>query len=515
MSVEKKTKADKRVVNKKKTLKEKIKEFYIVTVIALIVVTFLLGGALVTGADIFTGLNSFMANFKVKKNEDGTYSWPEEKIRRGNSVVVGAVRDKLITFDENSPLRYQFEYIYQNEQIPQQYKPMYLKQAFDQEINKAVGKIEAEKSRIYYSANYVMKSLRDQFTRDGKFDRKSFNMASQLEKSQRFDSIRDDSIFYRWQSDMFQNMLVSDNEVIYNNSIENWKLKVEYVFFSYDDIDDETLNSYFTDNKDDFAEIKAEYIVFASEDEAKKNLAALQADADNFTTLCEDLVKSEKAKLSGKLLDGDWFHYEKLGLGDEFITEAKSVQIGSVSSKPIPLAESWQIFRILDRRTPDLDDAEVKNRIKEKYLDKEKFSVEEKRIKQAQDFYNSLTENDLKKAAEENGYSIETSGEFSFLKTAGAPKEVRIDDEKFFTKVFAASLNEILGPIEITIGVIVVKIIDELIPPELDDEKNKQEKDRIASSRSYRANDNYYNEKKKDYKVVNNYDLIFGQLTQQ
>lgn len=487
--------------------------FFVYLIIGLIIITFVMGsGELLGFSDFFAEITK-----KVEHNSDGTLSiekLAQTPANQGNpNAYIGKVLGKKIQFGRDDDFNRRYDSIINNQNFNGYQKYQYIRMIFENEIEKNIGMYSAQNMGIRVSNDNVLRIIaRRSYTNEAgqiNYDalRRDLNKINQGHSEE----VRAELLLENFEYDYFSNLPVGYDEVKYQFQSDNTTVRVKYVDVRFDDIPMETLEQYAKVNDEKFKKYQISKIIF-SESNKKAAEDALISVINNpaaFNETAENLRAENK--IINVLHNSDYYFLNNYD--PQIAAVLRDTKIGDVANKIIKEENiGYVIVKLQDVRSARLSDQDSYNYISGEYARENRALVEMDAKKKADDLYNAAGTVSIDRAALSAGLTVESPDNeyrvgdniFPFMDYD------KSSDLAFMMSIFNKNKGDKVSPYRYDEGFVIVYIDDKTeADMSLLSSQYEQIEKRISSDKSSQLKYDFYAAKKKEYKVVDNFNYVF------
>lgn len=484
---------------------------FVMGVIIVIIITFVVSGGSILG------INQIINDFGKEKiiNDNGTISIPADAETGENQnnpdVYVGKVLGQKIRIGKEGEFRNRILGILQYQGMNPMQKLNYARMAFDQEINKIITMHNAKKMDIEITSdsNRLIKEIGKRYFADEDGDVNFYEMRKKsTEVNQRVEEVRKELLLQDFRTDYFEHLPVSNDEMWDNYKIENTKVTIDYINISNSDVDKEVVEQYLNDNVDSYIQCKLSRIVFNTKEDADAALTKILADESKFFDMGNQL--KDEGKVINIVYDsGMTFinEFEETAFQDEL----KITEKNSVGKKVIETSLGPIIFHVTDKAPASIDDDAAFNKIKNDYIEENTTAIEDANKQKANDIHAYAADNGMEAIEGQFGTAPTTSSPATFKGYFPHLNLDETDDLNYMIEIFKANDGDLLPVHKHKAGYLVVSLKEKT---QASKEKFENMIDdltkRYSSTKSRNIETDYFENEKKKYKIVDNFNYVFN-----
>ncbi len=485
--------------------KETISTLFAQIVIGIIIVTF------VGSAGSILGLKQFFSDVKKTKvaNPDGTFSIQADAQTGDNfeapELYIGRVLNEKIRIGEQNDFTRALMYIKNNATYNMYQKYWYAKNEFNRELNKIIALNNAKKMNIKISKTKLFNEIGRRYYqgKDGVVDH--YRMRKNLQEvSKHVISVKKNIVHETFEREYFDGLPLLESSVISNHIIKNTKVKVEFVNIRNDLVNDNELSLFVSSNKNEFLSYKIIDVVFKTREAALEALKEIGSDPNKF------IVISERFKSEEKAID---IRYPDFTLDGTFEEEAINIAVRGLANKqitaePIQTKVGFNIILVDNTREGTITNPQVRDRAKEKYLEKNLELIIKKNAETAETLFTQAKTGSISAAAKNLGFEAEES-EMIFLDTSPSfIDNAKESDVSFVATIFKSAAGTTLAPYKHDSGIAVLKVIS-IDKPDMSniDMTYPEIYKNAASELRYSIEQDYFNIERKNHEIIDNFNF--------
>ncbi|HBD95159.1 MAG: hypothetical protein A2015_13225 [Spirochaetes bacterium GWF1_31_7] len=502
--------------NEKQTKKEVFvhKNIFIYIVIGLIILTFVISSGVVPG--FFDFISEITT--KADKNTDGTISierLAQTPANQGNSnAFIGKVLGKKIQFGRDDDFNRKYDSIINNKNFNGYQKYQYLKMVFDSEIEKIIGMFSAQKMGITVSNANILKIIakRSYTDESGAINYTALKRDLNKINQGHSEEVRAELLLENYEYDYFLNLPVGYDEVKYQYMVDNSTVKIKYFEIKNDDISLDKIDQFAKLNDEKFKQYKISKIIFSESNkkDAEAALISLINQPAQFNEVASKLRVDNK--IINVLNNSEYYFLSDYDI--EIATALKDTQIGAIANKIVKEPNiGYVIVKLEDVKSVDITNQTSLEKVKADYVLENKAIVELDAKKKADDIHKALLDNkNIDTLAVTTGIKLE-SPETEFKVTDqifSSLSRENDNDLAFMMSIFGKDAKSTLSPYKFDNGFIVVYVESKKMADveQLSSSYEQLEK-KISADKSNGLKFDFYAEKKKEYKVVDNFKYVF------
>ena len=317
------------------------------------------------------------------------------------------------------------------------------------------------------------------YQNNGEFDVELYQSTPSYKREEFRRDFKESLLTEYYLVDYFYGQKSADAEKEYTYGLSKTQRSFQLMFFPMDRIPDADLAAYAQQNPKNFKRIGLSKITLSSESDAKKVLKMVKADPESFAETAKAQSTDVFAEGGGSM--GISYSYElKSEFSDADLDKILALAQGAVSDI-IKVGNDYVIYRCTTAATdPDLSSADTIRAIKNYVNRYERGFVEDKAVKAAETFIKDAQEDSIYGAASKAGISVYNTKPFGI--NYGAVNyfsQVRVEQgeldltsamfsKDFFIQAFSIKADEYSKPIILNNGVVVLKLVEETVSPEID-----------------------------------------------
>jgi len=344
------------------------------------------------------------------------------------------------------------------------------------------------------------------------FDQERYRNTPEADKKRIFQSEKEQLIIELFLDEHFNSVKVSDAELKSFFQFIDYGKKIEYIVLKYTDIPDEKLLSFYSENPRLFEQAHVAHILIKEDKEkAEEILKKAKENPEKFSEIAKEVSEDTTAEKGGDL---GWFY--RKDMVPEFSEAAFKLKKGEISDI-VTTVFGYHIIMALDEvKIKPFEEALY--RIKREYVQANQEEVEKRVGEKTRELLQMVSMNPEKfsEAVKEYGLNATTtdyitvSGQYILNEKKNTPLFELMNSEELIKVVFSTNVGSIGGPVEISEGQIIFRVVEE----------KKFEQEELEKSREYITNiysnikeNNLFNDwyifTLRNSKIVDNFDQFF------
>ena len=446
--------------------------------------------------------------------------------KRGKPNYIAVVNGEPIPLGSDSLFANLYRRFYEEErqknpekEITEEQNLQLLRRALDAAIQRTLILQYAKKEGLRVAKETVLARIIEKgyyATPEKDFDEERFANTPEADRKQIYKAEKEQLIIELFMDEHFNIVSTSEIETKSFYQLVDYGKKIEYIYLKYDDIPEEKLKKFYNENPRLFEQAHVAHILIKKDREkAEKILQELRKNPDKFEEIAKKESEDTTAEKGGDL---GWFY--RNDMVPEFSEAAFKLKKGEISE----IVETPFGFHIIKA----LDNVKIKPyeealpRVKREYVNTYREEVEKNVAEKSKNILEAVSRAPEKFEEIAEVYKLKPirtdfitlSGQYILNEEQNAPLFELMGNQNLVELIFSTKINHIGGPVKVTNGEIIFKVIEE---KKFDPEQYEKAKDYVTRIYTNLKQNNLFNDwyvhTRNNSKIVDNFNKFFYKRT--